>query len=952
MRTHQRSFGGGEIVPELLGRIDLNHYQTGLKTCRNFLVLPHGPVSNRPGFEMIKECQSGGPSSVRLIPFIFNTDQAYALEFGDMYMRVISEGAPVIEAGKNISGATQANPVVITATVHGYSNGDEVFISGMVGMTEINGRYLKVANQTTNTFEVTDLQGNNIDGSGYIAYSSGGTAERVYTVPSPFAHADLFGIHFKQSEDVMTITHPDYDTRELTRLGATNWTFSTISFGPTLSPPTNLVLTKPASSGTDRAAYIVTAVDEEILEESLASVGTAITNISQANPAVVTSPSHGLINGDDVIIADVVGMEEVNGRLFNINGVTTDTFNLISEDSTGYNAYSSGGVWRQALQNDLSGASNTNLIAWDKVVGAIRYNIYKADDTTNGLFGYIGQTYGVSFEDDNIIPDLLTTPPEDNQPFNASGDRPAEVSYYGQRRIFAGTDNKPATTWMTRSGTESNLSKSIPSQDDDAIIFRLKSGQYNRIRHFVPLDALLIFTDGGEWVVALGTSDALTPNTVRDRLRPQSNVGASNLSPLVVDDAVLFVGGKGSHVHEVLYSFETGASGGYKPRDISILAPHFVDGFTIKDWDYSKTPVPINWSCRSDGTLLSMTYIPGKNPNILAWSRSDTYRGDFESCCVVPENNGESSLYVVIKRNINGVTRRFIERLHTRSFSPGYLNEDGKESFEIEDSFFVDSGLSWDNPITISGATRADPVVITATAHGLTDGDRVRVTEIESGLDSAGNAWGMSELNGNSYKINNSTANTFELQSDADTPVDIDGTGYGSYESGGVARKKISEVGGLWHLIGETVAVLADGNVHTPQVVNANGKINLLDGNGNPLYYSRIHIGLAYESHMETLPITFQQVEAFGAGRMKNVSKVFIRVNRTKGFTAGPDLDNLSQYAHRTNEAYGEPTRMISEEVEMNIESKWQRDGSVHIKQTDPLPLTVLSMALEVETGD
>ena len=118
-RMHQRSFGGGEIAPEMLGRIDLNHYQTGLETCSNFYPLPHGPVVNRPGFEFIKEVKNGGTVLPRLIPFIFNTDQAYTLEFGNLYMRVHTEGATVLNANKTISAATKANPCVITATSHG-----------------------------------------------------------------------------------------------------------------------------------------------------------------------------------------------------------------------------------------------------------------------------------------------------------------------------------------------------------------------------------------------------------------------------------------------------------------------------------------------------------------------------------------------------------------------------------------------------------------------------------------------------------------------------------------------------------------------------------------------------------------------------------------------------------------------------------------------------------------
>jgi hypothetical protein len=74
-------------------------------------------------------------------------------------------------SAKTISGITAASPPVVTATSHGYANGDIVKITGVVGMVEVNDRAFVVANQTTNTFE---LKG--VDGSGYTAYGSAGEA--------------------------------------------------------------------------------------------------------------------------------------------------------------------------------------------------------------------------------------------------------------------------------------------------------------------------------------------------------------------------------------------------------------------------------------------------------------------------------------------------------------------------------------------------------------------------------------------------------------------------------------------------------------------------------------------------------------------------------------------------------------------------------------------------------
>jgi len=90
-----------------------------------------------------------------------------AISSKDYVIRVATaNGSP-----KTITGATAANPVVITSTAHGLANGTVVALDSLGGMIELNGRSFVIANQATNTFE---LKG--VDGTTYTAYTSGGTA--------------------------------------------------------------------------------------------------------------------------------------------------------------------------------------------------------------------------------------------------------------------------------------------------------------------------------------------------------------------------------------------------------------------------------------------------------------------------------------------------------------------------------------------------------------------------------------------------------------------------------------------------------------------------------------------------------------------------------------------------------------------------------------------------------
>ena len=230
------AFTAGEISPRLEGRTNLEKYSQGLSDLTNMVVMPHGGVTRRPGTEFLGEVKSSSVKT-RLIPFQFKTSDTYILEFGNQIMRVFRNDLQVLtSSAKTITGITKANPGVLTSNSHGFSNGDEVFVDSVGGMTEINGRNYRVANSTTNTFTLTDLFGNAINTTSFTTYTSGGTATEIYETATPYAEADLFDIRFVQSADTMYLVHPSYDIRTLTRSDHNNWTFATLTITGSPSP--------------------------------------------------------------------------------------------------------------------------------------------------------------------------------------------------------------------------------------------------------------------------------------------------------------------------------------------------------------------------------------------------------------------------------------------------------------------------------------------------------------------------------------------------------------------------------------------------------------------------------------------------------------------------------------------------------------------------------------------
>lgn len=265
----QPSFAAGELTPSLYGRVDLAKYQVGARTLLNWFVRPYGSVATRAGTEFVGEVYDSSKQS-RLHGFQFSSVQTYVLEWGDLKLRIIKEGGYVLDTSTAITGISRANPGVVTAVAHGLTTGDHVWISGVSGMTQVNRRRFTATVLTADTFSI------GIDTSAYTAWSSGGTVERFYTVTTPYALADLPLLKFVQSADTLTITHPSYAPRKLTRTGHASWTLTTKSFQPDQADPTGFTTTAVGMN----FLYGITAENDVTGEESRALQGWSNTETS------------------------------------------------------------------------------------------------------------------------------------------------------------------------------------------------------------------------------------------------------------------------------------------------------------------------------------------------------------------------------------------------------------------------------------------------------------------------------------------------------------------------------------------------------------------------------------------------------------------------------------------------------------------------------------------------
>jgi len=594
--VNQPSFAAGEISPALYGRTDLAKYRVGAELLHNFFVQPYGGAATRPGTAIVGRCKQPVGTKPRNIDFQFNTLQAYILEFGEQYMRVIMNGGYVLEPSVTVTAATAANPAVFTHVAHGYAVGDWLFPFDFTGTgwSDLNGTpgygWIVATTPTADTFTVTDLDGNVVSTAGFGAYPGGASVARIFTLVTPYASADLPLLKYVQSADVMTLTHPAYAPRNLTRTAHYIWTLTSITFAAAVQPPTSPTATPSGStaSATLDFYYIVTALTDAPAEESV--------------PSVVASCSN-------------VALDQNNG----IN----------------------------------------NSIAWTApATGPTpdRYNIYRTQAVGTGLdaptvYGYIGQSLSLNFVDANFDPDFTLGPPEHANPFSG-GNNPSCSTYFQGRQWFASPTNFPQTLYATQSDNFKNMDTHSPLRADDAITVTLTSRQVNAIKHLIATTSLLPLTSGGAWEVSAGAqSDAVTPTAIV--ARPQSFNGCSDVVPLTIGDTIVFVQTRGAKVRGVSYNFYQNIFTG---PELSILSNHLFYGFELQECCYAEEPNYQAFYTRNDGSLLAFTFL--KEQDVYAWSHYDTLGNSgtdkYRSVAAIPEG-AENAVYVIVERTIPGV---------------------------------------------------------------------------------------------------------------------------------------------------------------------------------------------------------------------------------------------------------------------------------------------------------
>jgi hypothetical protein len=242
--------------------------------------------------------------------------------------------------------------------------------------------------------------------------------------------------------------------------------------------------------------------------------------------------------------------------------------------------------------------------------------------------------------------------------FSDTTGHPSCVSFFEQRLVFAGTLDEPQTLFFSKAGDYENMTTGTNA--DDAMVYTIASNQVNAIRYMKAVRTLVVGTTGGEFTVSAdGTDASITPTNVT--IKRQSSFGSAGVDAIPAGNAILFLQKAKRKIRELQYNFD---SDGYQAPDLTILNETVTDT-GINEMSYQQEPGSNIWCVRDDGVLACLTY--QRSENVIAWQdifsveSLDSGNAVCESVASISGTLTEDEVWVIVKRTINGATKRYVE---------------------------------------------------------------------------------------------------------------------------------------------------------------------------------------------------------------------------------------------------------------------------------------------------
>lgn len=669
----------------------------------------------------------------------------------------------------------------------------------------------------------------------------------------------------------------------------------------------------------------------------VASDSRSITGITKANPAVLSySGSTGFANGDRVLVTGVGGMGQVNGREFVVASAGANSFSLqedltgtpVNVDSTGYDAYTSGGTVFKILEiASPYQESDLPLLRWVQSIDTL-YLLHP-----NYAPRKLTRVSPTSF--------LLTTASFNDGPYFPTNATPTTLTPSG---------TSGSVTVMASSTTGINNGQGFLSSDVGRSIRLLHGstwgwGEITAVGSSTSVTVSVKSAFGGttattSWRLGLWSGTTGFP-TVGAFFEGRLFLGGATASPQRVDGSKTFFP----------EDFAPSSTSGVVADDNAVSIVLESNDANVIRWLVADEKGLLCGTSGSEWIIRAASLNEALAPRNVS-AKPTTRYGSFP---VAPVSPGKAVLFI----------QRSGQRVREFAYvfeSDGFRAPDISLLAEHLFSTSVVEAVFQPQPQPMVWFRRADGLLLGLTYErergalawhqhefgGASDEEGTRIPVVESMAVAPAVTSGEDVL----YlivqrHINGVTRRYVELL----TPTwRVDQASYSAFfVDAGVTRLLSpagTSVGGLWHLEGQTVAVLADGATVTPAIVT-NGKITL------PVAASVVQVGLSYVSEADTLPVPAATVDGSPQLKIRRIHRIGFFLLDTLGLRYGPVGGSLTQVLTRVfGELYGDPPGLFSGVYRERLEADYDRLGRVHWEISDPTPAVVLAVAQQLEVAD
>lgn len=515
---------------------------------------------------------------------------------------------------------------------------------------------------------------------------------------------------------------------------------------------------------------------------------------------------------------------------------------------------------------------------------------------------------------------------------------PTAVTFHEQRLVYGGTTYEPQKFWASVIGTFDDFAVGT-AQDSDAYTYQIGSNLVNDIR-WMSSDTDLKFGTGGGTITAKDQSQTGITPSAPPQIIIDTDYSVLHAEPERIGGYLFYIQNDTFKLRQLVFDLIQNRD---KCEDMTLIADHILrDGQGAVQVVRQGSPCDRLWVIRNDGQIAVLTRNPDQQ--VLAWCRlvagyTQSGPGVFETAALLPQDAADDMGCVVVKRVINGVTKRYVEY-----FTPEFFTYDW-------DPVRVDAALTLDIPLTITGITNASPGVITSAAHGLVNGNQIKIDNITNYSVQAYDGsltYGLVGLNTNVYLVANVTINTFTLTDLSGTAINT--TAMGTYIGGGQVRKMNTVFSGLDHLNGETVAVMADGALPaaTQTFIVSAGSITL----PNPA--AVVHIGLPYVGILKFMPLSGDSPnQSVTQTKVRKPYQMNLKVWKSLGGQFGEDTSHLfnMQMPNQISNlsAYHANVPYTGDIIDVDFESSENTNWQPVLVLNQPLPFMLLAAVIRSE---